>query len=231
MRARFVIFVVMFGLMSGSVLAQKVRFAFTADIISGPGAGGSIKGTFFYDTGFFVSASDSFGLNDADFGNFTRRIHVFSSGGMGVDFTGALTDSFTNVSDSQVDLIDGSIQDQFAFVANGALSPKFQVGFTTTDLTLVNGLALPTNLFVPSGTDFSVYRDSGGNLSNLQITSFFPIDVDCDLGEDLQAAINSLKPAGGGTIVVTGTCERPPLMGSPQPFLVTSVRFDPVDYK
>ena len=47
MKTRFVISVVLFGLMSGSVLASPVRFAFTADIISGPGAGGSISGTFF----------------------------------------------------------------------------------------------------------------------------------------------------------------------------------------
>jgi len=207
MKTRFVIFVVMFGLMGGSVLAQRVTFAFTADIISGPEAGGIIVGEFFYDPDEVSNAADFSGSGDAIFGDFTGRQYSFNPGGLGVSFTGDLTDSLADVPNVGIRLTEGTIRDGLRItIATVTNSPAFVVGWNTVDLTLINGLDLPTNLFVPSDTsqDASLYIDGSGNPSNLQITSL-GLAPDCEGGNDLQTAINDLRP-NGGTIVVNDAC-------------------------
>ena len=219
MKARFVIFVVLFGLISGSVLAQPVTFNFLAGtgVISiSPLIAHQISGTFSYDPTFVSSTSD-FSGSDLTFGDFTAREYAFNPGGLMVNFGGTIFDSFVNSGVGVITLVDGTIRDNFIFDVGDR---AFKVDLATTDVTLVNGLDLPTMLFTSAGQNLVVYR-IGPDPTNFDISrlSLFLSGLDCSGGDDLQAAISTLHP-GGGTIEVNGNCQNPIVDGSYVPFTV-----------
>jgi len=157
---------------------------FTANVTSGPGGGGSIGGTFFYDSTLLLHFSDT--INDSVFfgPNSPSRTYFFNPGGLGMSFTGILTDSFTNDNLAQLRVIDGTLGSNFFLdMRNGNI--QFKIALSTTDTTLINGLGLPTNLFVPtpkSGAPFpdedaSAYGPDNRFVSLLQITGLSPVSV------------------------------------------------------
>ena len=163
MKTRFVIFVVLFGLMCGAVSAQPpVAFDFSAQC-TGFETGKSIIGTFSYDPS--VGGITITNNNDSDFlfGEWTGRRYTFPPNSSevnigGPNFGGSFVDSFKNSGNAEISLVDGTIRDLFIFEISGP--PSFKVELLTTDVTLVNGLDLPTILFLPaSGPNTGAYSD------------------------------------------------------------------------